>query len=444
MRMREYELRSPFVGEPEASTPSSISKTRQILTVSELTRQIQNLLEEAFSFVWVQGEISQPTLSTKGHLYFSLKDSQALVRCVVWRDARQALRFNVEHGLQAICAGRLSVYPQRGDYQLYVEHLEPKGIGALQLAFEQLKEKLQKEGLFNEERKRPLPLFPERIGVVTSPTGAAIQDILKILHGHVAVSLRPVRVQGDGSAHAVAQAIKELNAFDGLDLLIVGRGGGSLEDLWAFNDEEVARAIAASHLPVISAVGHEKDVTISDLVADVRAPTPTKGAELVLTQRRLFLERFAAVLEREVFTEPEEWLQDLREKLEELETGLVETLQEPLLMATQNLRVLHGELLACSPQAFILHQAQKLHGLTQALTTGVIHTLEQLTAQVHGLAGRLHALSPLAVLERGYSITFDHQGRILKSAAGLKVGDAVETQLHRGSFKSRIESIGGD
>ncbi len=447
--MREYQLRNPFAEpaeSPEKGTvpfgdsPQLRAPSRKILTVSELSREIQALLEGTFASIWVQGEVSQPTISTKGHMYFSLKDSQALIKCVVWRDVRETLKFSLEHGLQVIVNGRVSVYPARGDYQLYVDHLEPKGIGALQLAFEQLKEKLQREGLFDEERKRPLPAYPERIGIATSPTGAAIQDILKILRGSVEVVVRPVRVQGEGSAKAVAQAIRELNGCDGLDLLIVGRGGGSLEDLWAFNEESVARAIVTSRLPVISAVGHEKDVTISDLVADVRAPTPTKAAEMVVTQRRHCIDRFAAILEDPVFTQPEEWIKEWQERLEEYQQALVEGLREPVLTAAQRLRVLHGDLMACSPQAIILQQAERLHRLHGSLDAGMARSLEQTTARFLGLAGRLNALSPLAVLERGYSITFDAQGKILKEAAAVKPGELVHTKLHRGRLTSRVEN----
>ena len=437
--VKRYELKNPFTETPEAAAP--FSETRQILTVTELTRQIQSLFEETFGYgVWVEGEVSDPKVYPSGHLWFDLKDSHSTLKAVMWRDDVRRLKFQLEHGLQVVCFGKVDFYAQRGEVKFVARSIEPKGLGALQLAFEQLKEKLQKDGLFNEERKRPLPAFPEAVGIVTSPRGAAIDDILKVLTGHVQVVLSPSRVQGEGSAEAVADGIRELNHFEDLDLLIVGRGGGSLEDLWAFNEEPVARAIAASKLPVISAVGHEKDVTISDLVADLRAPTPTRAAEMVLAQRRLFLGRLLAVVENTAFTEPEEWLSELKEKLEEFEAGLVEALQEPVLTAAQNLRILHGELLSCSPQAFILHQAQKLQGFSQTLETGMVHTLEQLTAHVHGLAGRLDALSPLAVLTRGYSITFDANGRILKEAGAVKSGELIRTKLHRGQITSRVET----
>jgi exodeoxyribonuclease VII large subunit len=256
-------------------------------------------------------------------------------------------------------------------------------------------------------------------------------------------------------ADAIARGIRELNDLelrngaasssrshhlDRLDLLIVGRGGGSLEDLWAFNEETVARAIAASRLPVISAVGHEKDVTISDLVADLRAPTPTKAAEMVLAQRRACLERFLRALEETAFTEPEIWLEELKENLIELEEQLVEGLREPLIAGCQRLQVLQRDLLSCSPQALILHQAERLHRFQSSLVTGFVHALEQATSHFLGLVGRLNALSPLQVLARGYSITFDAQGRIVKLASSVRVGDLIETKLHRGRLKSKVES----
>ena len=450
MKSRRYILRSSSSPASEVAEPSvgdldafSETESRRVYTVTELTGRIQQLLEEEFAAVWVEGEVSQMTVSPKGHMYFSLKDASALVRCVVWRDARERIPFKVEQGLQVICFGRVSLYAQRGDCQLYVDRLEPKGMGALQLAFEQMKERLQKEGFFSEERKRPLPVFPERVGMVTSPRGAAIDDMLRILRGHVEVALFPSRVQGDGAAEAVARGIRELNEMDGLDLLIVGRGGGSLEDLWAFNEEPVARAIFQSRLPVISAVGHEKDVSISDLVADLRAPTPTKAAEIVLARRRECLERLAAALAEPAFAEPEEWLGELTEKVDDLSASLLEGLEQPLLNAAHQVKALHGELLGCSPQAMILHQAERLRRLHGTLVAGAARSLEQAADKMHGLAGQLDALSPLAVLGRGYSITFDAQGKILKRAGSVKPGETIQTRLHRGTITSRVEATGG-
>ncbi|MBI3615141.1 MAG: exodeoxyribonuclease VII large subunit [Candidatus Omnitrophica bacterium] len=437
--MREYRLRSPFAGDLEESFAAEPS-ARRVYTVSELTRQIKGILESALGQVWVEGELFEPKVYPSGHLWFDLKDSQSSLKSVMWRDAAAQLKFRPEHGLKVICSGRVDFYAQRGEIKFIADSLEPKGLGALQLAFEQLKEKLQKDGLFDEARKRPLPVFPERIGIVTSPRGAAIDDILKVIRGHVEISLYPSRVQGEEAARAVAHGIRQLNTLGDLDLLIVGRGGGSLEDLWAFNEEAVARAIFASRLPVISAVGHEKDVTIADLVSDLRAPTPTKAAELVLAQRRICLDRFAAALEEPAFTEAGEWLKEFQEQIEEFQAGLLDGVREPLLDTAHRIRVLQGDLLAGSPRVLILQQAQHLQRLKESLVSRTARSLEKSEARVDGLAGRLHALSPLAVLERGYSITFDEKGRIVKAAADVKPGGLVQTRLHRGRLTSRVES----
>jgi len=425
MPTRHYSLKGPFPEKPEPREPfaqEGLESDRRTLTVSEVTRQIKELFEQTFAYsVLVEGELSDPKLYPSGHLWFDLKDSQASLKCVMWKESVRALKFQPEQGLQVICSGRVEFYAPRGEVKFSVRSIEPKGVGALQLAFEQLKEKLQKEGLFADERKRPLPVFPERVGLVTSPQGAAIDDMLRILRGHVEVVLKPTRVQGEGAAPAIAQGIRDLNRLENLDMLIVGRGGGSLEDLWSFNEETVARAIAGSALPVISAVGHEKDWTISDLVADVRAPTPTKGAEIVLAQRRGCFDRLAAALEEQAFTEPAEWLAELTEKVENLVSNL----------------------LARSPQAFLLHQSERLHSLQGTLFARVLHLLEQSSDRVNGLAGRLNALSPLAVLERGYSITFDAEGRIIKRALQVKPGDRIETRLHEGKIHSRVERTDG-
>lgn len=441
MRVRNYQLSNPDDLERRSGEASSsrshgevsrvaepfagdgLEPTRRTLTVSELTRQLKELFEQTFAYsVYVEGELSDPKIYPSGHLWFDLKDSQSTLKCVMWKESVRGLKFQPEQGLKVICSGRVEFYAPRGEVKFSVRSIEPKGMGALQLAFEQLKEKLQKEGLFAEERKRPLPVFPQRVGIVTSPQGAAIDDLLRILRGEVEVVLKPSRVQGNGAAEAIAQGIEELNRLGGLDLLIVGRGGGSLEDLWAFNEEVVARSIFQSRLPVISAVGHEKDWSISDLVADLRAPTPTKGAEMVLTQRRLCLDRLAAVLEEPAFTEPEEWL---------------------VKRDTHRLQLLQGDLLACSPQAFLLHQSERLHGLRGTLDTSIQHLLRETTDRVHGLAGQLHALSPLSVLDRGYSITFDPQGRIVKKASQVKPGDWIQTRLHEGQIHSKVEKANG-
>ena len=420
------------------SDEAPTAKPPHVYTVSELTREIKGVLEQAFAVVWIEGEVSDPKLYPSGHLYFDLKDDHAVLKCVMWQSHAARLKFSLEQGLQAVCCGRVSVYEKRGSYQLYVETIEPKGLGALQLAFDQLCAKLEKEGLFDPARKRPLPAFPQSVGVVTSPSGAAIEDLLKILRGHVRVVLSPTRVQGDGAAAQIARRIEGLNHRDDLDVLIIGRGGGSLEDLWAFNEEVVARAVAASRLPVISAVGHEKDTAISDLVADVRAPTPTKAAELIVAQRQAVLRRFAQVLEVPAFAAPDDWLDDLTEQLTRVRDGLSEEAAAALTGLVERVRLAHAHVWQQSPQALVERHAQRLGHVQAQLTTGMTRALEQALARAAGLAGRLHALSPLAVLARGYSITFDPQGRIIRRAAHASPGMEIRTRVHDGELLSRV------
>src|SRR5512143_2338557 len=268
------------------------SKTH-ISTVTQLTSQIKTLLEANFPDIWVEGETSNLSIPQSGHAYFTLKDEQSQIRSVLFRSAQRFLKFTLQHGMQVICRGRVSVYEPRGEYQLIVDYIEPKGIGALQLAFEQLKAKLEKEGLFDLDHKRPLPLLPQRIGIITSPTGAAIRDMLRVIkrrHPRMHILIYPVPVQGIEAAPAIVEAIQYFNRDQNVDVMIVGRGGGSLEDLWAFNEEPVAPATSASKIPVISAVGHETDYTISDCVADLRAPTPSAAAEMVVKSEESFRE----------------------------------------------------------------------------------------------------------------------------------------------------------
>lgn len=412
---------------------------KRVYTVSELTRQIKGILEETFASVWVEGEVSEPKYHPNGHLFFTLKDAQAGLKVVVWRDTLAGLTFKVEQGLQVVCGGRISVFAPQGAYQLYAEAIEPKGLGALQVAFEQLCRRLEKEGLFDEQRKRPLPAFPQSVGIVTSPSGAAIDDLLRILRGQVRVLLYPCRVQGPEAAAQIARGIEVLSARADLDLLLIGRGGGSLEDLWAFNEEVVARAVAASRLPVISAVGHEKDVSVSDLVADVRAPTPTKGAELIVAQRQRVLQRLLDVLTEPAFSEPVEWLTERREQLEELGRGVTDGMTTALRTLTDRVRLAHAHVWQASPQARIERHAQQLAHLTAQLRTGIRRAIERSLDRYGGLVGRLQALSPLAVLARGYSITFDAQGRILRRARQAASGATIRTRLHEGEIISRIE-----
>jgi len=422
---------------PSPEPPTA--KPKRVYSVTELAREIKGLLEPAFAVVWVEGEVSDPKVYASGHLWFDLKDAGAVLKSVMWRDDASRLKFALDHGLQVVCCGRIEFYPPRGDVKFVVEAIEPKGLGALQLAFEQLCAKLQKEGLFDPARKRPLPAFPQSVGIVTSPTGAAIEDMLKILRGSVRVLLYPTRVQGDGAAAGIARGIGILSAREDLDVLIVGRGGGSLEDLWAFNEEIVARAIAASRLPVISAVGHEKDTAISDLVADVRAPTPTKGAELLVAQRQQVAWRFLRAMEAPALTEPEQWLSELTETLDAARDGLATTTEAALMTLTERVRLAHAHVWRQSPRALVERHIQQLGHLRASLTDGMGRALERGLARITGAAGRLHALSPLAVLARGYSITFDAQGRVVRRAVQVPAGATLRTRVHEGQIISRVE-----
>jgi exodeoxyribonuclease VII large subunit len=389
-----------------------------ILTVTQLTRQIKDLLEGSFPDVWIQGEISNLTAPQSGHIYFTLKDDQSQVRAVLFRSAQRHLKFLLEHGMQVICRGRVSVYEPRGDYQIIVEYIEPKGIGALQKAFEALKERLEKEGLFDRERKKPLPVLPRRIGIVTSPTGAAIRDILRVIkrrHPRLQVLIYPVPVQGVEAAPAIVEAIQYFNREKNAEVLIVGRGGGSLEDLWAFNEESVGRAIASSRIPVISAVGHETDYTISDFVADLRAPTPSAAAEMVV--------------------ESEEHLQNT-----------IHSFKGRLLMSMR--RILDGHRAALShalrllgdPRQKLEQYGQRIDELMGRLALGVRHHVRRDRAHLASISTALDHLNPLGILSRGYSVTRKlPDGTIIKNATEVAPGDLLSTLLYQGEVLSRVQ-----
>ena len=396
--------------------------SNHVYTVSEITRNIRAILEDAFGAVWVEGEVSNFTRHSSGHMYFSIKDETSILSCVIFRNANQHLKFTMESGIRVICFGRVGVYDKRGQYQLYVDKVEPKGLGALQLAFEQLKEKLRKEGLFDEAKKKRIPFLPSKIGVVTSPTGAAIQDILRVTRErfqNIDLIISPVRVQGEGSEKEIAQAIRDFNVFGQVDVIIVGRGGGSLEDLWAFNEEIVARAIYDSKIPIISAVGHEVDTTIADFVADLRAPTPTAAAEYVIPRK-----------------------EDLIGSIEDAKERLKNALFGMLQMHQTRLRHLCESYVFKQPMAVIEQHAQRLDDLLKGVALRMGHIITVSEGLVRNLAGKLESLSPFAVLERGYSITTKVvAGAVLKDADSVSPGDAVKTRLRNGAFISRVESI---
>lgn len=403
----------------------------KVYSVSEITRDIRIILDENFDDVWIEGEISNFKTYPSGHSYFSLKDKNSLLRCVLFKNSASSLKFDAEDGMSVLCRGRVSFYEKSGQAQLYVNSIEPRGKGALQIAFEKLKKKLYDEGLFDEERKKPLPFLPMRIGVVTSPAGAAVRDILKVARRrfpNVEISIRPVRVQGDEAKSEIAEAIRELNEYNSfikkekkeehpIDVIIVGRGGGSLEDLWPFNEEIVARAIFESEVPIISAVGHEVDYTISDFVSDVRAATPSAAAELVMPRKEDLISRIDDLKGR--------LIQAIKAKLEKLED------------AVKNLR---GSYVLKNPLNVFIQLEQQVDELVRSLTYNASNLVKLKKSGLAAAGGRLEALSPLAVLGRGYSITFKND-RSIKSATSLKKGDEIKTRFAEGSAISKIERI---
>jgi exodeoxyribonuclease VII large subunit len=391
-----------------------------VISVSRLVELFKDLLEENFVEVLVEGEISNFSKPNSGHCYFTLKDERGQLRCAMFRSHARLLRFAPENGMQVICRGRASVYPQRGELQLIVEGVEPAGIGGMQLAFEQLKQKLGNEGLFAMERKQALPEFPRTVGVVTSATGAAIHDILNVLRRRATglkVLLRPVRVQGEGAAGEIAEAISDLNRHGDAEVLIVGRGGGSLEDLWAFNEEIVARAIAKSKLPVVSAVGHEVDFSIADLVADLRAPTPTAAAELVVRNR-----------------------EEVERHCDQLLLRLGRVLQGRLDM----LRVRYADLerRLVSPLETLEQRRRQLDDQEQRLRRAIIWKQQEQRNRLQQLAERLNALSPLQVLARGYALArLVPQGTPLHRVSQTKVGDLISVQLAEGQLEACVTAL---
>src|SRR5579863_9233274 len=485
-----------------------LAPERHVWKVSEITERIGDLLEGAFRDVWIEGEVSNYHAAQSGHLYFTLKDARSQIRCVCFRDQVRGLKFRPEDGLHITVRGSLGVYEPRGEYQIYVTNIEPVGLGALQLAFEQLKKRLADEGLFATERKKPLPVLPRRIGVVTSPTGAAIRDILRVLKRrfpNAHVLLFPVKVQGDGAAKEIAEGIAYFTRAKAAEVLIVGRGGGSLEDLWAFNEEIVARAIAASQIPIITGIGHETDFTIADFAADMRAPTPSAAAEVVVRTRAEF-EKHIADCARELvqhmryffserrhalrdlatnraFRRPEEIVRRRRQHLDELNRSLAGGLRakidgvrqrmnaSSLRMASFDLggrvRMLRvrverrsGELNAALERAvmrqrrrYALLQLRMASVNLRARVVALRRRLDQRSSELAAHARkyfsatrrkletttvRLEERSPFQLLERGYAIAYDAQGRVLRSAAQVAEGDDIAVRLARGQLAAKV------
>ncbi len=408
---------SLFDADPSSRQPAE----PPLLTVWQLTSVIKELLEAAIPTVWVTGEISNFSRPSSGHCYLTLKDDQAQIRCAIWRNVSQRMRFDPHDGLEVVCRGHLDVYAPRGTYQLIVESIEPKGIGALELAFRQLRDKLAREGLFDPQRKRPLPSFVRRIAVVTSPTGAAIHDFLQVLGRRwrgADVVIVPTRVQGEGAADEIAAAIAAANRLPmKIDCLVVTRGGGSLEDLWCFNEEAVVRAIHASRIPVISAIGHEIDVTLSDLVADVRALTPSEAAELVAPAA-----------------------EDLSARFRETGKRLAAALRWRVSAARARIDAASGHRAFRRPMDRIEDLSRRLDELEGRSTRAIKQQMAIAASSVEKHAARLDALSPLAVLSRGFSITQRADGgQIIRDANELNSGDRIVTRLGKGRATSRVE-----
>lgn len=390
----------------------------QVLTVSELNKSIREILEGTFSLLWIKGEISNFKAHTSGHFYFSLKDSKAQVNAVMFRGFNTQLRFRPEDGMEVLVRGKVTVYEPRGNYQIFCELMEPVGAGALQKAFEQLKAKLQKEGLFDEARKRPLPALPKHIAIVTSPTGAAIRDMLNVLGRRfkgVNITVIPCKVQGDQAPGEIVAAIQQANRLQDLDVMIVGRGGGSIEDLWAFNDERVARAIASTRVPVISAVGHEIDFTIADFVADLRAPTPSAAAELVVKNAA-----------------------DLSERVRGLARSLKMALLTRLNQSRQQVFQLSRRLV--DPKRRIQDASQRCDELLQRLELAIRRMIERKSDHLARNVAVLDSLSPLKVLDRGYSMVVSGQ-EVVTDAKRLKVGQVVTVRMGRGSIEAEVKKI---
>jgi exodeoxyribonuclease VII large subunit len=412
----------------------------RVFTVSELTRLIKAALEKAIGQVWLEGEISNLRQPSSGHMYFTLKDEFSQITAVLFRGDQRGLTFRPQDGLVVRVLGNVSVYEKSGNYQIIIRRMEAGGKGSLQARFEALKEKLSKEGLFDPARKKPLPRLPQHVGVVTSPTGAAIRDILNVItrrFPNLHVLICPVKVQGEGAAEEIAAGIDLMNRLGGLDVLIVGRGGGSLEDLWCFNEEIVARAIAQSALPVISAVGHEIDFTISDFVADLRAPTPSAAAELVVGRKDDFVEqlsgmsrRLARALREALVEARNRWLAASRSYVFREPSNLVRQYRERI--AGLAVRVRH------EVTGRLRDAQQRLDDLGMRAAHRISMRGQLAAQELKRLRTQLAALNPLAVLERGYSVTSDSKGRIVRSADSLSRGERVTTRVARGVFESSV------
>jgi exodeoxyribonuclease VII large subunit len=422
-------------------------KPKKIYTVSEITSQIKLELEKTFPILWIEGEIADFKRAHSGHLYFTLKDEKSALNCVMWRSTAVNVPFKLESGLQVICKGQISVYEQRGQYQLYVESVEPKGKGALQLAFEQLKEKLQKEGLFDTSVKKKLPLLPKKVGIVTSSRGAAIIDILKTLErrfAHIHIVIYPAKVQGEGASDEIVEGIDYLGSTSGMDVIIVGRGGGSLEDLWAFNEEKVARAIFGCPVPVISAVGHEVDFTIADFVADIRASTPSVAAEMVIEKEQALLERIGN-LEKRIFHHVQFSIQEKKQLVTDLvhhqafqnfKVRLINLIQQVDEFETRARYVIQTWV------QMIVQSNSKVDLAQEKISSAAKRLLQDLHAKWERFTAELDNLSPLNILKKGYTLCWKNaKPEIIMSTGEIAKGDEVTVSFFKGEFTAEVTEI---
>ncbi|MGM0665389.1 MAG: exodeoxyribonuclease VII large subunit [Thermodesulfobacteriota bacterium] len=439
------------------------SRGPRVYTVSMLTAEIRDLLETRFPFIWVEGELSNVSIPASGHCYMVLKDESAQVRAVMFRPRVRTLRFRAEDGMKVIAQGRVGVYEPRGEYQLILDYLEPMGVGALALAYEQLKKKLAAEGLFREEIKRPIPFLPVHVAVITSPTGAAVRDFLNVIQrrfANIRITVVPVRVQGDRAASDIMEAIETVNRHLEADVIVLTRGGGSLEDLWPFNEEGLARAIRSSRIPVVSAVGHEVDTTIADLAADLRAPTPSAAAELLAAEKEALAKRIldlndrlrsalkAGLMRRRErlghlgarVRDPRKAIQQSWMRLDDLADRLIRNQAFLLRENAARLSTASANLRRNRPQNRIQGLRQELGFLSHSLRAGLMRTLSTHRSALSSLQGRLKGLDPYGVLRRGYSITRTlPEGRVLKEAEEARKGDRVEVTLAQGAIQCLID-----
>jgi len=441
------------------------SPSPKVYRVSELTNEIQSLLEDNFDFVWVEGEISNFSTPSSGHFYMVLKDKKTQIRAVMFRLQARYLKFRPENGMHVLVQGRVGVYPPRGEYQVILDYMEPMGVGALALAFEQLKKKLAAEGVFDEDIKKPLPFLPQRVAVITSPSGAAIQDFLKIIRrrfSNIEITIVPVRVQGDGASSDMVKALELVNRELDADVIVLTRGGGSLEDLWAFNQEDLALAIRLSHIPVVSAVGHEIDLTISDLAADFRAPTPSAAAELLVIEKESLLDRLNEMETRLLsgigqdirkhlqdlnhltnrLKDPRKQLDETWMRLDEIHSRIIRLMDLAVRDRRNKIGAEEHALLAYSPMNLVNAIGQQLNFQTTSLSRAMASLIKDRQLSLSNLKKRMTDLSPLSILKRGYSIIRMLPGKnVLKDTSGVEKGDQVQVLLAEGELTCKIEEV---